>query len=101
MYVRFHLFSAIFFFALGAGLRRLFVSARNLSSPLTAIGYVMVYAVSLSMFAQGFGAIFVPLGYSMAPVVVFAWVSRRKAKLRRTEMILHQAAALHSEPLSS
>jgi hypothetical protein len=104
LYARFHLFSAVFLFALGACLRRLFVSARNLSSPITAVGYVMVYAVSLNMFAQGFGAIFVPLGYSMVPVVVFAWVARnsqRKAKWRQTEVILRYAAAPHGERWSS
>ena len=100
LYSRYHLFSAIFFFALGAGLRRLFVSARSLSSPLTAVGYVMVYSVSLNMFAQGFGSIFVALGYSMAPVAVFAWAtrhSRRKAKQCQKEMMLLHAAALRGE----
>lgn len=104
LYARFHLLSAIFLFLLGAGLRRLFMSARNLSSPMTAVGYVMVYAVSLNMFAQGFGAIFVPLGYSMAPVILFAWVTRhsqQKAKLRQMEMFLQQLAALHGEQWSS
>jgi len=104
LYQRFHLFSTIFLFALGTGLRRLFVSARNLSSPITAVGYVMIYAVSLNMFAQGFSTIFVPFGYSMAPVVLFAWVtkrSQRKARLRRSEMTMRQAAALHSEQWSS
>ena len=103
LYERFHLFSAIFFFALGTGLRRLFVSARNLSSPVTAVGYVMFYAVSLNMFAQGFSPIFVPLGFSMAPVVIFAWATRngqRKARLRPTEIILHRATALHGEQWS-
>jgi hypothetical protein len=104
LYARFHFFSAIFLFLLGMGLRRLFMAARNLSSPLTAVGYVMVYAVSLNMFAQGFGAIFVPFGYSMAPVVLFAWLSKRsqrKVRLRQSEVILHQAAALHHEQWSS
>jgi hypothetical protein len=101
LYGRFHLFSAIFLLALGAGLRRLFRSARNLNSPVTAVGYVMFYAVSLNMFAQGFSTIFVPLGFSMAPVVLFAWASQRKAKLRRTEMILRQVAAPHGGQWSS
>ena len=104
LYARFHLFSAIFFFALGAGLRWLFMAARNLSSPVTAVGYVMAYAVSLNMFAQGFGATFVPFGYSMAPVIAFAWFtrhSRRKAQLHQSEMNLRRAAALHSEQWSS
>lgn len=104
LYARFHLFSAVFLWALGIGLRRLFVAARNLSSPLTAVGYVMVYAVCLNMFAQGFGAIFVPLGYSMIPAFAFAWMTRRsqrKEKLLQSRMMLLRAAALHGEPWSS
>lgn len=104
LYARFHLFSVIFLWLLGAGLRRLFVAARNLSSPLTAVGYVMVYAVSLNMFAQGFGAIFVPLGYSMVPVFVFAWITKRsqkRAKLLQSRMIFHRVAASRPEQWSS
>lgn len=101
LYQRFHIFSAIFLLALGMGLRRLFVSARNLRSPMTAIGYVMIYAVSLNMFAQGFSTIFVPLGLSMAPVVLFAWASNRKAKLRRSAIVLRQVLAVHGEQWSS
>jgi hypothetical protein len=98
LYMRFHLFTAIFMFALGAGFRRLFFYACNLSSPLATIGYVMAYALSLNVFTQGFGAIFVPFAYCMVPVVVFAWVSKRKARLRQTHLMLRQPAALHSEP---
>jgi hypothetical protein len=104
LYERFHILSAIFLWVLGSGLRRLFVSARNLSSPVTAVGYVMAYAVSLNMFAQGFGAIFVSLGYSMAPVLLFAWTTRRSqrnAKLRQSRVILRRAAALHGGQWSS
>jgi hypothetical protein len=100
LYVRFHLFSTLFFFALGYGSRKLFVAACSLSSPVTAVGYVMVCAVSLNMFAQGFGAIFVPLGYSMAPVLLFWWAtseSRRKASQRQRELILSQVAALRRQ----
>jgi hypothetical protein len=104
LYSRFHLFSAVFFLVLGVGLRRLFIRARNLSSPVTVVGYVMMYAVSLNMFAQGFGAIFVPFGYSMAPVILLAWAarrSRRRAVLRQREILLLQAAAMRGKPCSS
>jgi len=96
LYARFHLLSAIFFLLLGMGLRRLYVSACSLSSPVTAVGYVMFYAVSLNMFAQGFGSIFVPLGYSMAPAVFFAWLSRRRqarAMSQQRQFALRQFAA--------
>jgi hypothetical protein len=100
IYARFHLGSMLFFFALGYGLRRLFIEACSLKSPVTTVGYVMAYAVSLNMFAQGFGAIFVPLGYSMAPVLLCAWVtreSRRRARHRQKELMLRQFVALRGE----
>lgn len=100
IYERFHLFSVLFFFFLGFGLRRLLIAACSLSSPVTAVGYVMLYAVSLNMFAQGFGAIFVPVCYSMAPVVLLSWVTsrtRQKARQRKRELILSQVAALNSQ----
>jgi hypothetical protein len=104
LYSRFHLLSAIFFYALGLGLRRLFMAARALSSPLTTVGYVMLYAVSLNMFAQGFGAIFVPFLFSMVPVVLFTWfarMSRRKARRLRQDVVIRQALALLGERWSS
>jgi hypothetical protein len=104
LYLRFHLLSAFFLYALGRGVRRLFVAARTLSSPMATVGYVMLFAVSLNMFAQGFGAIFVPLGYSMVPVALFTLAtreSRRKAELRHRELILRQVAALRGEQWSS
>jgi hypothetical protein len=104
LYSNFHLLSAFFLYGLGFGLRRLFVLALNFSSPLTTVGYVMIYALSLNMFAQGFLTILVPVCYSMVPVVLFAWISRwnrRKALTRRRDMVLRQLAAAHGEPWSS
>jgi hypothetical protein len=100
IYQRFHLAGAVFFFFLGFGLRWLLVAALSLRSPVTAVGYVMIYAASLNMFAQGFGTIFVPVCYSMAPVVLYSWMTRegrRKARQRHREWILSQAAALHPQ----
>jgi hypothetical protein len=104
LYHRFHLLSGLFMFGLGYALRRLFMAARTLSSPVATVGYVMLYAFSLNMFAQGFGSIFVELPYSMVPVVLFAWVTqekRRKARLRQRELILQHAAAISREQWSS
>jgi hypothetical protein len=104
LYSNFHLFSVFFFFGLGYGLRRLFIAARSLNSPVASVGYVMFYAISLNMFAQGFITIAVPICYSMAPVVLFAWVTaerRRKTEQRRRALILRQAVGFHGEPWSS
>jgi len=100
LYARFHVFSAIFFFAMGYCFRRLFMAARSLNSPISAVSYVMLYAVSLNMFAQGFGAIFVPFCYSTAPIVLFSWLtseSRRRTRRRQQDLILIQIAALHRQ----
>jgi hypothetical protein len=59
----------------------------------------MMYALSLNIFAQGFATFFVPLGYSMAPFVVFVWVMRRnerKARLHQSGPILRRSSALVS-----
>jgi hypothetical protein len=104
LYHRFHLLSGLFMFGLGYAFRRLFIAARTLSSPAASVGYVMLYAFSLQMFAQGFGTIFVELPYSMIPVVLFVWVTkekRRKAELRQRELTLRHAEAFHREQWSS
>ncbi len=101
IYTRYQLLSVFFFWGLGFALRRLFMRARNLSSPVTTVGYVMIYAMSLNLFAQGFSTIFVPVCYSMAPVVLFAWTARKKrhkALLLQREMMLRRFAASHGEP---
>jgi hypothetical protein len=97
VYARFGLASVFFFFGLGFALRRLFIAASNLRSMVATVGYVMVYAVSLNMFAQGFATIFVPVGYSMVPVILVSWLtsgSRRRARERQRQVILSQIAAL-------
>jgi hypothetical protein len=104
LYERFHLFSIFFFYGLGFGLRRLFVLGRNFSSPWTTVGYVMIYALSLNMFAQGVGSIFVSLPYSMVPVVFCTWVmrkNRKKAPRQQGDMIFRQVAAVRGEQWSS
>jgi hypothetical protein len=87
LYAQFGLGESLFLYWLGRLSRRLFTAARRLHSPLTMCAYVMLYAVSLNMFAQGFGAIFVSFGYSMIPAVLHASLAglrtRRRAALLR------------------
>ncbi len=104
LYHCFHLFSGLFMFGLGYALRQLFIAARTVNSPVATVGYVMLYAFSLNMFAQGFGAIFVELPYSMIPVVLFALVTkerRRKAMMRQRDLVLRQVATIRREQWSS
>jgi len=75
LYRQFGLLEALFLYLLGRFSRKLFVSACRLDSPLPLCAYVMLYAVSLNMFAQGFGSIFVSFGFSMAPVLLFTFLS--------------------------
>jgi len=77
IYTRFGVMSIGFFYLLGRLSRRLFDAARRLDSPLASCGYVLLYATSLNLFTQGFGAVFVTIGYSMVPVVLFSLFSRR------------------------
>jgi hypothetical protein len=104
LYMRFHLLSVLFCFGLGYGFRRLFISARTLVSPLASVGYVMIYALSLNMFAQGFSSVFVPFLYSMAPVMLFTWstrLSQKKVRDRQRELVLRKAALIRGAQWSS
>jgi uncharacterized membrane protein len=104
LYGKFHLLSAVFMYGLGFGLRRLFLRARTFSSPLAMVGYTMIYAFSLNMFAQGFGALFVPFLYSMFPVMIFTGMSRlnRKKSVRHEkDMLLWRIATVRGERWSS
>ena len=94
VYVRFGVLSMLFMYGLGKAIRKLFKSARRLESPLAACAYIMLYAVSLNMFAEGFGSIFIQFGYSMAPVIIFAWSTHRggrRSKQRQQISIPRQA----------
>ncbi len=76
VYVEFGLGEAIFFYWFGRLSRRLFAAAWLFQSLISFCAYVMLYALSLNIFAQGFNTLFVGFGYSMIPVVLYALVSR-------------------------
>lgn len=81
-YAEFGLGEGVFFYWFGILSKRLFVAALHHESLVAFCAYVMTYALSLNAFAQGFQAIFVPLGYSMIPVilyVVLSGIARRQA----------------------
>jgi hypothetical protein len=95
LYGKFGVFTALFLYAFGRVIRRMFVSATRLESPASAVAYVMLFALSLNIFAQGFGAFFVTFGYSMLPVMWFTWSGRRRQQRvwqqRRTISPRHSA----------
>jgi hypothetical protein len=74
--------SVFLFYFLGKLSRRLHTAAVLGESPLAICSYVLFYALSLQVFAQGFGTIFVPYLYAMAPVVLFRWMSGRGRRHR-------------------
>jgi hypothetical protein len=75
LYRQFWLGAVLFMYIFGRLSRRLFVCAWSVESPLANCSYVMLYALSLNVFAQGFSAIFVPFLFSLAPVVAFTILS--------------------------
>ena len=76
LYMEFGLVEAIFLYWFGKLSRRLFGAAWRLESPLAFCGYVMLYALSLNIFAQDLGPMFVSFGYSMIPIVLYTLLSR-------------------------
>lgn len=90
LYGEFWLGGVLFLYVFGRSARRLFAVACTLESPLAACAYAMLYAVSLNAFAQSFAALFVPFGYSMAPVVLFTFFDRWVGKPRPLQ---HRAPA--------
>ena len=71
MYMSFGLFSLPFFIWLGWCARRLLFRAEHLRTPFAMCAYTMAFSLSLNVFGQGFGAILVPLPYSMAPFLLY------------------------------
>ncbi len=80
VYANFGLFSLVFFWLFGAGSSRLYARALTLDSPLASVAYVMLLALSLNCFAQGFGAILVPFPYAVAPMLLFTLSQRALAQ---------------------
>ncbi len=78
IYCQFGMWSVMFFFAFGWLARRLMDWAQMLTSPLASVAYVMLHALSLNTFAQGFGALIVPFLYSLIPVVAYAALTRSR-----------------------
>ncbi len=76
LYSNFGVASLAFLWLFGAASRRLYARALTLHSPLATVSYVMLLASSLNCFAQGFGAILVPLPYALAPMLLFALSQR-------------------------
>jgi hypothetical protein len=76
MYMSFGLFSLLFFVWLGWTARRLLLRAEHLRTPLAMCAYTMAFSLSLNVFGQGFGALLVPLPYSMVPVFLYYWAER-------------------------
>ena len=91
MYMSFGLFSLLFFTWLGWCARRLLFSAEHLRSPLAMCAYTMAFSLGLNVFGQGFGAILVPLPYSMAPVVLYHWAERHNRRRLARDPAARQA----------
>jgi hypothetical protein len=80
LYSQFGKYFVLFFYVFGWLARRLMDRAQTLASPLAGVAYVMLHALSLNTFAQGFGALIVPFLYSLAPIVGYTLVIRIKAR---------------------
>ncbi len=84
IYQNFGLFSILFFFLFGSITGTLYCRAQFPGNPLAAVGYVMLCALSLNVFAQGFETILVFWPYAMIPVFVYSFHSRFSTRRART-----------------
>jgi hypothetical protein len=84
IYAQFGPLSVVFFYLFGRLARRWYEAARHPGNALVSVSYVVFYCFSLNCFAQGFGAILVPLPYAIAPLAVW-WlaVAPKKRVIRR------------------
>jgi hypothetical protein len=94
LYRVFGLAAALFLYAFGRLSRRLYDAARLRGAPFAICAYVMLHALSLNIFAQGFGAMFAPMGYSLVPIIVFSFLYKRRIVYKRdclnqTNALLH------------
>jgi hypothetical protein len=84
-YTQFGMFSVVFFFVFGRIARKIYERALDLTSPLGACAYIMLHAMSLNTFAQGFGALPTMFVYSLGPVALFTFLGSRKTSGWRTD----------------
>ncbi len=81
LYREFGLIAAPVLYLFGRFARKLLVSARRLELPLSACAYVMLYALSLNLFAQDVRGVLVPFFFSLAPMVLFTWFAGQRRQL--------------------
>lgn len=92
LYKQFGLLSTLVFYLMGKYLRRLYVAAASLHSPLATCSYIMLYALSLNGLAQELYAILEPFAYAIAPIVLFELLRiRRRRTLARPARFLQES----------
>lgn len=79
IYRQFGRFGIIFFAIAGVLTRRLYERAMQLGSVIAIVSYVMLYAVSLNMFAQSLSAVLVPFTYAIAPAILYHLAQKRRS----------------------
>jgi len=78
IYKNFGIFSIIFFFLLGLFSKKIFLNLLNNKDPKTITIYVLFYAWSLNMFAQGFGALIDKYLYVLIPSLLLLNLSKHR-----------------------
>ena len=87
LYWHFGWFSLLFFYFFGLWSGRLYLRAQSLDSPLAFVSYILLLALGLNAFAQGFGAILVSFPYSVAPAVAFTVFERAAGRPRASTVL--------------
>jgi len=81
IYRNFGMFSLIFFFLLGLFSKKIFLNLLNNKDPKTITIYVLFYAWSLNMFAQGFGALIDKYLYVLIPSLLLLNLSKHRVTI--------------------
>jgi hypothetical protein len=76
IYQEFWFLSPLFFGLFGWVSALLYVRAQDVGTPIAVCTYALVCGLSLNVFAQGFGAILVPLPYALLPMFLFYLYNR-------------------------
>ena len=71
------LFACLLLYALGKLTRRLYIQAWDADSPFATHAYVILYSLSLYLFAQGIEAVIAQYLYALAPVAALALLAKR------------------------
>jgi hypothetical protein len=84
LYRNFGLASAALWWVLGKASRKVYLSAQRFTSVSATVGYVLLYSLSLQLFAQSLQGVLPTLTYALIPVMAYRLL-HREPRIRATK----------------